>query len=153
LFYPFVYSNNRGLHRHLLLAISRLRPSWRPPLLISQTTAPGGAPSLARPVLATPMCAIVPEVFSSLANPEMSRPSAPDYIDFSIDPLRLPRRVTVFVLGGFPFAPPPSRRLLEHPWLPVQLLTLGNLDSYTLTMATLRTASSTTAIHPPIRLH
>jgi hypothetical protein len=85
-----------------------------------------------------------------LANSGPSRPSAPDCINFDIDPLfRLPRRVAVFVPGGFPFAPPSSRRLFEHPRLPVRLLTLGNLDSSTSTTATLRTASSTTDIHPP----
>jgi hypothetical protein len=79
--------------------------------------------------------------------------SAPDYMDFVIDPLWLPRCIAVFVLGGFPFAPPSSRRLLERPRLPMRLLTLGNLDSSTLTTATLGTTSSTTTIHPPSRLH
>jgi hypothetical protein len=110
----------------------RLRLSWRPPLLISQTTTPGGAPFLACLVLATPMRAIILEVFSGLANLEMSRLSAPDCIDFDIDPLRLPRCVVVFVLGGsssargflcgslssatsIPFTPPPSWRLPRAP--------------------------------------
>jgi hypothetical protein len=135
-------------------AILRLRPSWRPSLLVPQTMAPSGAPSLARPVSATPVRAIVPEVFPGVANPGMSHPSAPDCIDFGIDPpLRLPRRVAVFVLGGFPFAPPFSPCLLERPRLPVRLLTLGNLDSSTSTTTTLRTASPTTTIHHPVRLH
>jgi hypothetical protein len=60
---------------------------WRPPLLIPQTTSLGGAPSLARPILATPVRAIVPEVFPGLANSGMSRSSAPDCIDFGIDRL------------------------------------------------------------------
>jgi hypothetical protein len=92
--------------------------------------------------------AIVPEVFPGLANSGTSRPSAPDCIDFDIDPLfdyLARRRLRPWWL---PFAPPSSRRLLERPRLPVLLLTLGNLDSSTSTMATLRMASSTTAIHP-----
>jgi hypothetical protein len=65
----------------------RLRPSWRLPLLIPQTTTLGGAPSLARPVLATLVCGIIPEAFPGLANSGTSRPSATDCIDFGIDPL------------------------------------------------------------------
>jgi len=64
--------------------------------------APGGAPSLAQPVLATPVRAIVPETFPGLANPGMSRPSAPDCIDFGIDPL--------FVFVGLRCSPLHSNR-------------------------------------------
>jgi hypothetical protein len=96
------------------------------------------------------MRAIVTEVFSGLANPEMSRPSAPDCIDFGIDPLRLPRRVAVFVLGGFPFALLPSAPprapaascASPYPRQPRQL----HVDHGYPT-------SSTTTIHPPVWLH
>jgi hypothetical protein len=74
------------LHQHPL----HVRVSWRPSLQIPQTTAPGGAPSLARPVFATPVCVCVchrPEAFLSVANLRMSRPSTPDCIEFRIYPL------------------------------------------------------------------
>jgi len=90
--------------------------------------------------------------FSGLANPGMSRTLAPDCIDFGIDPpLRLPRRVAVFVSGVF-FVMPSPWRLLVRPQLHVRLFTLGNLDSSTSTTAILCMTSSTAATRPHARL-
>lgn len=152
LFFPFVYSDECGLHRHLL-------PRHCAPatVLEASSTSPSDdsawcVPSLARPVLATPVRAIVRGVFWAWQTRECLAYRLLTASTSAPTPFRLPRRVAVFVLGGFPFAPPSSRRLLEHLRLPERLLTLGNLDSSTSTTATLRTASSTTAIHPTARL-
>ena len=104
----------------------------------------GGALSLARPVLATPVRAIVPDAFTGLANPGMCRSMACLRRLRHRLSLRLPRRVAVFVSGVVSVTPPPWR-FLVRPRLPVRLLTIGDLDSSPSTTATLRTTSSTTA--------
>ena len=104
----------------------------------------GGALSLARPVLATPVRAIAPDAFTGLANPGMCRSMACLHRLRHRLSLRLPRRVAVFVSGVVSVTPPPWR-FLVRPRLPVRLLTIGDLDSSPSTTATLRTTSSTTA--------
>lgn len=51
-----------------------MRPSWRLSLLAPQTMVPSCALSLARPVLATPMHAIVHDLFLGLTNLGMCHP-------------------------------------------------------------------------------
>ncbi|KAM3332121.1 hypothetical protein ACQJBY_027758 [Aegilops geniculata] len=151
-FFPFVYSDNCGLHRHLL-------PRRCAPATVAEAFSAGPsddnawcAPSLAHSVLATPVHAIVREAFFWPSKPEPVSPVGSGLHRLRHrPPLRLPQCIAIFVLGGFPFAPPSSRRLLERQRLSVQLLTLGNLDSSTSTTATLRTASSTMTIHPTAR--
>jgi hypothetical protein len=92
--------------------ILHLRPSWRPSLLVPQTTTLGGAPSLPRPVLATPVCAIVPRgIFEPGKLGNVSPVGSWLHRLRHWPPFRLPRRVALFVHGGFPSAPLSSRRL------------------------------------------
>jgi hypothetical protein len=85
-----------------LAVLLRLRPPWRPSLLVPQTMASGCALSLARPVLATPVRAFVLDAFTGPGKPGARLAMAVfDYV-LGIDllPRRLPRRITVFVYGA-----------------------------------------------------
>ena len=145
-FYPFVYSSNCGLHRASSSSPFFCTYDRRGGLLCwsLRQRRLGGALSLARPVLATPVRAIVPDAFTGLANPGMCRSMACLRRLRHRLSLRLPRRVAVFVSGVVSVTPPPWR-FLVRPRLPVRLLTIGDLDSSPSTTATLRTTSSTTA--------
>jgi hypothetical protein len=86
----------------------RLRPLWRPPLLIPRTTAPGGAPSLARLVLATPVRAIVPRRFRAWQTQE-----------------RLARRLlTASTSASTPSSTASTHRRLRPWWLPLRATVL-----------------------------
>mgnify|MGYP006955637714 CR=1 FL=1 len=120
-FYPFVYSSNCGLHRHLLP-----RRSSAPATVVEafsagpSATASGCASSLARPVLATPVRAHRPRC---VPEPGKLGHVSPDGLTASTSaslPLRLPRRVAIFVSGVFSITPPPWR-LLVRPRLHVRL--------------------------------
>uniref|UniRef100_K3Z0U4 Uncharacterized protein n=1 Tax=Setaria italica TaxID=4555 RepID=K3Z0U4_SETIT len=91
-----------------LTVLLRLRPLWRPSLLVPQITAPGCALSLAHPVLATPVRAIVLDVFPGLANPGMSRPMVRQH--------RLQHRTPLYdCLDASPSSSPASSPTRHHP--------------------------------------
>ena len=81
----FVYSSNSRRWHLLPRLLLRLRPPWRPSLLVPPATASGCASSLARPVLATPVRAHRPRCV-----PEPGKLGHvarwPDCIDFGIAP-------------------------------------------------------------------
>jgi hypothetical protein len=86
---------------------------------------PGGAQSLAHPVLATPVCVVVHEVFLGLANLRMSRPMV------------CLHRTPSSIASMHRHLHPRRFSLCHHPHdhlvcsrLHVRLLFLGNLDSY-----------------------
>jgi len=116
----FVYSSNSRRWHLLPRLLLRLRPPWRPSLLVPPATASGCASSLARPVLATPVRAHRPRC---VPEPGKLWNVSPDGLTASTSaslPLRLPRRVAIFVSGVFSITPPPWR-LLVRPRLHVRL--------------------------------
>jgi len=98
----------------------RLRPPWRPSLLVPPTTASGCASSLARPVLATPVRAHRPRRIPEPGKPGHVSPDGLTAPTSASLPLRLPRRIAIFVSGVFSITPPPWR-LLVRPRLHVRL--------------------------------
>ena len=116
----FVYSSNSRRWHLLPRLLLLLRPSWRPSLLVPPATASGCASSLARPVLATPVRAHRPRC---VPEPGKLGHVSPDGLTASTSaslPLRLPRRVAIFVSGVFSITPP-SWRLLMRSRLHVRL--------------------------------
>ena len=98
----------------------RLRPPWRPSLLVPSATASSCASSLARPVLATPMRAHRPW---RILEPGKPGHVSPDCLTASTSaslPLRLSRRIAIFFSGVLTITPPPWH-LLVRPRLHVQL--------------------------------
>src|SRR6185312_3431835 len=117
---------------------------WSP-----SATASGYASSLARPVLATPVRAHRPRYVPEPGKLGHVLPDGLTASTLASLPLRLPRRVAIFVSGVFSITPPPWRLLVRSRFM-CGYLVFGNFDSSTSTTATLRTASSTMA--PSARL-
>ena len=116
----FVYSSNSRRWHLLPRLLLRLRPPWRPSLLVPTATASGCASSLARLVLATPVrahrprCVPEPGKLGYVSHDGLTASTSASL------PLRLPRRVAIFVSGVFSITPPPWR-LLVRPRLHVRL--------------------------------
>ena len=116
----FVYSSNSRRWHLLPRLLLRLRLPWRPSLLVPPATASGCASSLARPVLATPVRAHRPRCVPEPGKLGHVSPDGLTASTLASLPLRLPRRVAIFVSGVFSITPPPWR-LLMRPRLHVRL--------------------------------